>query len=87
MNDSQGGVTDGQVLVASNRGPVSFSLSEDGALTMRRGGGGLVSGLAAVAAKSGPHGEGGPEIVWVCAALSDADRLAARQAPETRNRG
>ena len=36
-----------QVLVASNRGPVSFSL-EDGALTMRRGGGGLVSGLAAV---------------------------------------
>src|SRR5690606_29406380 len=28
--------------------PVSFSLSEDGALTMRRGGGGLVSGLAAV---------------------------------------
>lgn len=37
-----------QVLVASNRGPVSFSLSEDGALTMRRGGGGLVSGLAAV---------------------------------------
>ncbi|ACY96391.1 alpha,alpha-trehalose-phosphate synthase (UDP-forming) [Thermomonospora curvata] len=84
MNDSQGGVTDGQVLVASNRGPVSFSLSEDGALTMRRGGGGLVSGLAAVAAKSGPHGEGGPEIVWVCAALSDADRLAARQAPDGR---
>ncbi|WP_396450307.1 hypothetical protein, partial [Actinomadura sp.] len=37
-----------QVLVASNRGPVSFSLSEDGELAMRRGGGGLVSGLAAV---------------------------------------
>jgi trehalose 6-phosphate synthase len=65
-----------QVLVASNRGPVSFSLSDEGALVMRRGGGGLVSGLASVAA--------GTDLVWVCAALSEADRLAARQHPSGR---
>ncbi|MFJ2034219.1 trehalose-6-phosphate synthase [Streptosporangium sp. NPDC087985] len=61
------------VLVASNRGPVSFTLSEDGSLTMRRGGGGLVSGLAEVAK--------GLDMLWVCAALSDGDRGAVRLAP------
>ncbi|NJQ06926.1 alpha,alpha-trehalose-phosphate synthase (UDP-forming) [Streptomyces lonarensis] len=63
--------TAGQVLVASNRGPVSYSLGEDGTLTARRGGGGLVSGLSALGEDSG---------TWVCAALSDADREAARLA-------
>jgi trehalose 6-phosphate synthase len=63
-----------QVLVASNRGPVSFSLSDDGSLAARRGGGGLVSGLSSVA---GP----GTDVLWICAALSEADRKAARRAP------
>jgi len=62
------------VLVASNRGPVSFSFAADGSLAARRGSGGLVSGLtpglAAVAADGG--------VLWLCAALSDADRVAAR---------
>src|SRR5437868_11124760 len=61
------------VLVASNRGPVSYTVSEDGELTMRRGGGGLVSGLSGVAQEN--------EVLWVCAALSDADRDAVRLAP------
>ncbi|GAA0435222.1 trehalose-6-phosphate synthase [Acrocarpospora corrugata] len=60
-------------MIASNRGPVSFTLSEDGALTMRRGGGGLVSGLSEVARDS--------DLLWVCAALSDGDRSAVRLAP------
>ena len=30
------------VLVASNRGPVSFGIGDDGSLTARRGGGGMV---------------------------------------------
>ena len=64
---------DGPVLIASNRGPVSFTRGDDGALSARRGGGGMVSGLAAVA--------GDPDMLWVCAALSDADRAAARAAP------
>ena len=61
------------MLVASNRGPVSFRLSDDGQLTSRRGGGGMVSGLSSVAGQA--------EVLWVCAALSDADRAAARAAP------
>ena len=60
-----------QVLVASNRGPVSFSLADDGALSMRRGAGGLVSALAGLK----------DDNLWVCATLSDADRAAARRAP------
>jgi trehalose 6-phosphate synthase len=63
----------GRVLVASNRGPVSFRLSEDGKLTSRRGGGGMVSGLSSVAGQA--------DVLWVCAALGDADRRAARAAP------
>ncbi|MFF4606882.1 trehalose-6-phosphate synthase [Streptomyces sp. NPDC001339] len=60
-----------EVLVASNRGPVSYSLGEDGTLAAKRGGGGLVSGLSAI----------GPDIaaVWVCAALGDGDREAVRR--------
>jgi trehalose 6-phosphate synthase len=63
----------GRVLIASNRGPVSFSLGDDGKLTSQRGGGGLVAGLSAVAGRA--------EVLWVCAALNDADRAAARAAP------
>jgi trehalose 6-phosphate synthase len=62
-----------QVLVASNRGPLSFRFAEDGSLSARRGGGGMVSalttGLAAV--------DGDQEVLWICAAMSDADRAAA----------
>ncbi|WP_045879514.1 trehalose-6-phosphate synthase [Pseudofrankia sp. DC12] len=87
------------MLVASNRGPVAFSLSDSGALLARRGSGGLVSGMqevireaAATAAGQGDAAEGSetdPEdppsgIVWVCAALSDADRRAVRVAPDGR---
>ncbi len=64
------------LLVASNRGPVSFSQADDGSLTARRGGGGLVSGLSAIG--------GAADVVWVCAALSDADRAASRRAPSGR---
>jgi trehalose 6-phosphate synthase len=54
---------------------VSFGFAEDGSLTAKRGGGGMVSGLtsglAAVAADGG--------VLWLCAALTDADREAARR--------
>ncbi|MEU3824752.1 trehalose-6-phosphate synthase [Streptomyces sp. SID161] len=61
-----------QVLVASNRGPVSYQVREDGSLHARRGGGGLVSGLSAIGSDAGS--------VWVCAALGDGDRAAVRRA-------
>ena len=64
----------GRVLIASNRGPLSFNAGPGGRLSARRGGGGLVSGLLSVAAER--------DVLWVCAALSDADRAAARRAPD-----
>jgi trehalose 6-phosphate synthase len=67
----------GRVLIASNRGPVSFSLADDGRLSARRGAGGLVSGLSSVTDHT-------TDALWVCAALSDADRAAAREAPDGR---
>lgn len=57
-----------EVLVASNRGPVSYEVREDGSLHAKRGGGGLVSGLSAIGPDAG--------ALWVCAALSDGDREA-----------
>ncbi|GHF46603.1 trehalose-6-phosphate synthase [Streptomyces mashuensis] len=60
------------IVLASNRGPVSYRLGEDGSLTAGRGGGGLVSGLSAIGPEAG--------AVWVCAALGEGDRVAARRA-------
>ncbi|MFY7065447.1 alpha,alpha-trehalose-phosphate synthase (UDP-forming) [Nocardiopsis changdeensis] len=65
-----------QILIASNRGPVSFSINEDGSLEHRRGGGGLVSGMISVATEI--------DSIWVCAALSEGDRRAAAEAPGAR---
>ncbi|MGW6461533.1 alpha,alpha-trehalose-phosphate synthase (UDP-forming) [Streptomyces sp. NPDC055078] len=60
-----------QVLVASNRGPVSYTLREDSTLDARRGGGGLVSGLSAIGAEA--------DTLWVCSALGAGDREAVRR--------
>jgi trehalose 6-phosphate synthase len=65
------------VLVASNRGPVSYQFGPDGTLAGRRGGGGLVAGVTEGLAAMAPEAE----VSWICAALSDADRAAARQRP------
>lgn len=67
------GARSADVVMASNRGPVSFAFADDGTLYARRGGGGLVSGLSSIGAS--------PDVLWVCAALSDADRAAARRSP------
>ncbi|MFJ5550027.1 trehalose-6-phosphate synthase [Streptomyces sp. NPDC093225] len=61
-----------RVLVAANRGPLSYALAEDGTLSARRGGGGLVSGLSAALAEH-------PGSLWVCAALGPGDREAVRR--------
>ncbi|MFF1481046.1 trehalose-6-phosphate synthase [Streptomyces sp. NPDC058301] len=60
-----------QILVASNRGPVSYAFEADGSLTPRRGGGGLVSGLSAIGSEA--------DTLWVCSALGDGDREAVRR--------
>ncbi|MFJ4646036.1 trehalose-6-phosphate synthase [Streptomyces bobili] len=72
MASTRGAAAEGaQVLVASNRGPVSYQVREDGSLHARRGGGGLVSGLSAIGPDAG--------ALWVCSALTDGDREAVRR--------
>jgi trehalose 6-phosphate synthase len=63
-----------RVLVASNRGPISYQFGADGSLTGRRGGGGMIAGVTDGLAALGP----GSTATWICAALSDADRAVAR---------
>ncbi|MFF4537667.1 trehalose-6-phosphate synthase [Streptomyces aureus] len=60
-----------RILVASNRGPITYEVREDGSLHARRGGGGLVSGLSAIGPDAG--------ALWVCSALGDGDREAVRR--------
>ncbi|MFF4352199.1 trehalose-6-phosphate synthase [Streptomyces sp. NPDC001530] len=60
-----------RILVASNRGPITYEVHEDGSLHARRGGGGLVSGLSAI----GPDAD----ALWVCSALGAGDREAVRR--------
>ena len=59
------------VVIASNRGPVSFRRDESGELVAKRGAGGLVSGLGPLVA--------GTDATWVAAAMTDGDREAARR--------
>jgi trehalose 6-phosphate synthase len=58
------------LLLASNRGPLSYVEDDSGALVGRRGGGGLVSAVAGAGL--------GEDALWVCAALSETDRRAVR---------
>jgi trehalose 6-phosphate synthase len=72
--DSKTGTVRPSLLLASNRGPVSFVDDAGDAPTVRRGGGGLVQALGGIA--------GSDDALWVCAALTDADRAGARRSPQ-----
>lgn len=61
------------LIVASNRGPLTVVSVDDGEDAVRRGGGGLVSGIQTALAST-------PDALWVCAALNDRERTLARQA-------
>jgi len=60
-----------QLVIASNRGPLSFRRDESGALVARQGAGGLVSSLGPLIQGTG--------ATWVAVAMSDDDRAAAAQ--------
>jgi trehalose 6-phosphate synthase len=61
------------ILIVSNRGPVQFSRNASGERVSKRGGGGLVTALAALA---GSH-----RVTWVASALSDEDAEVAEEGP------
>ncbi len=60
---------DRRLLIATNRGPVTFALAGDGSLRPRRGSGGLVTALSQV----GRH----VPVTWIAAAMTEGDRRAA----------
>jgi trehalose 6-phosphate synthase len=60
---------DRRLIIATNRGPVTFTTSADGGLRPRRGSGGLVTALGQV----GHH----VPVTWVAAAMGEGDRRAA----------
>jgi trehalose 6-phosphate synthase len=60
---------DRRLIIATNRGPVTFTSGGDGTLRPRRGSGGLVTALGQV----GRH----VPVTWVAAAMSEGDRRAA----------
>ena len=59
--------------MASNRGPVSYQFVADGSLAGQRGGGGMIAGVTEGLVALGPEAD----VTWICAALSDADRVAS----------
>jgi trehalose 6-phosphate synthase len=61
------------IVIASNRGPYSFSRDDNGDYKARRGEGGLVTALSALAQQQ--------KVLWVAAALSDDDRAWAKEHP------
>ena len=61
-----------RLVLVSNRGPVEFTLVGNDHLEPRRGSGGVVSALAAVAR--------GSEITWYACPMTEGDRLAAKKA-------
>jgi len=61
-----------QLIVASNRGPVTFTQHSDGHFSARQGSGGLVTAVSAVLQ--------GHQATWIAAAMTEGDRERARQA-------
>lgn len=62
------------LIIASNRGPVTFSRRTGGSFDARKGSGGVVTAVSAVARERQP--------VWIAAAMTDGDRQRAAFAKE-----
>ncbi|MFL5768104.1 MAG: trehalose-6-phosphate synthase, partial [Actinomycetota bacterium] len=65
----------GPVMVASNRGPVTFREDDAGQLVSSRGQGGLVTALTGALETGGE---------WIAAAMTDGDRAMAARNPDGR---
>src|SRR6266849_8343597 len=61
-----------RLIIASNRGPVEYHISQDKALKQRRGTGGMVTALIGAANRL--------EVTWVAMAMTEGDRVALKEA-------
>ena len=66
---------DARFVIVSNRGPVTFSLSESGEREYSRGAGGLVTALSAVSRRR-------RDAVWIASAMSEEDARVAEESLE-----
>src|SRR4051812_5319097 len=62
------------LIVASNRGPVTFTHEGDGKFSSRKGSGGVVTAVSAIAREQQP--------IWVACAMTEGDRLRAELAKQ-----
>src|SRR3989440_7851614 len=63
-----------RLIVASNRGPVEFQLTQDKTLKARRGSGGMVTALIDAGNRM--------EVTWVAMAMTEGDRVALKEAQQ-----
>jgi trehalose 6-phosphate synthase len=59
------------LIIASNRGPVTFEKSRSGRVRAARGTGGMVSALSAISRYANP--------IWICSPMTSADREMAEE--------
>jgi trehalose 6-phosphate synthase len=60
------------LIIASNRGPVTFSHQDDGTFSARKGSGGVVTAVSAIARDYQP--------IWIAASMTEGDRVRAEVA-------
>jgi trehalose 6-phosphate synthase len=76
MTPATGSASTHRLLVASNRGPVTFRVNDDGDFVARRGGGGLVTALSGLARHH--------EVTWVSHVMGEGD-VAMRDSVDGRS--
>ncbi len=72
--DIDGALRERALIIASNRGPVTFHRENDGSFSARKGSGGVVTAVSSIAREHQP--------IWIAAAMTEGDRLRARVAQE-----
>lgn len=63
-----------RLIIASNRGPVEYNLSQDKTLKYRRGAGGMVTALIDAGNRM--------DVTWVATAMTEGDRVALKEAQQ-----
>ena len=63
-----------RLIIASNRGPVEYQLTQNKTLKARRGAGGMVTALTDVGGRM--------DVTWVAMTMTEGDRLAVKQAQQ-----
>src|SRR6266852_7241223 len=63
-----------RLIIATNRGPVEYYLTQDKTLKQRRGAGGMVTALIGAANRL--------EVTWVAMAMTEGDRVALKEAQQ-----